>query len=81
MWDPDFPGTGLQILCQWNVDSGFQSLVGFRIPTAYSGFQRPRFRIPQAKIFGFRNRESGFSYMGRQNDLWQKEDLDDPRNR
>ena len=26
------PGTGLRILCQWNLDSGFQSLVGFRIP-------------------------------------------------
>ena len=26
------PGTGFRILCQWNLDSGFQSLVGFRIP-------------------------------------------------
>ena len=31
---------------QWDLDSGFQSLVGFWIPTAlYSGFQGPGFRI------------------------------------
>ena len=30
-------------LCQWNLDSGFQSLVGFRIPGAV-------FRIPKSKI-------------------------------
>ena len=26
------PGTGFWIPCQWNLDSGLQSLVGFRIP-------------------------------------------------
>ena len=25
------PGTGFRVLCQWNVDSRLQSLVGFRI--------------------------------------------------
>ena len=36
-WIPD-PGvtlnSGLLIFCQWNLDSEFQSLVGFRIPWA-----------------------------------------------
>ena len=36
-------GTGFRILCQWNLDSGFESLVGFRSPWVV-------FRIPQAKI-------------------------------
>ena len=26
------PRQGFQILCQWNLDSGFQALEGFRIP-------------------------------------------------
>ena len=26
------PGTGFRILCHWNLDSGFQWLVGFWIP-------------------------------------------------
>ena len=26
------PGTGFQVPCQWHLDSGFQSLVGFQIP-------------------------------------------------
>ena len=26
------PGTGFQVLCQWHLHSGFQSLVGFQIP-------------------------------------------------
>ena len=30
----------------WNLDSGFQSLVGFRIPCVVSGFQSPGFRNP-----------------------------------
>ena len=37
------PGTGLLVLCQLNLDSGFQSLVGVRIRWAV-------FRIPKAKI-------------------------------
>ena len=39
------------ILCRWNLDSGFQSLVGFRIPWAVVRISKPRIpRIPQAKI-------------------------------
>ena len=33
-------------LCQWNLDSRFQSLVGFRIPLAV-------FRIPMPRLFDF----------------------------
>ena len=45
------PETVFRILCQWNLDYGFQSLVGFRIPWAvYSGIQCPGFRIPPVKI-------------------------------
>ena len=36
------PGTGLQILCQWNLDSEFLRL--------YSGSQNPGFPIQQVKI-------------------------------
>ena len=67
-------GPGFRILCQWNLDSGFQALVGFRIFfELYSGFQSPEsrvlrqkfsgFRIPQAKMS--RIPEYGFSYMER----------------
>ena len=35
--------TGFRILCQWNLDSGFQSSVGFRIPWAV-------FPIPKSRI-------------------------------
>ena len=42
--------SGFQVLdfgpCQWNLDSGFQSLVGFRIPWAV--FQIPEPRIPDS---------------------------------
>ena len=51
--------TGFWILCQWNLDSGFQSLVGFRIPPA----KFPRFRIPHAKTSQIT--ESEFPYMRR----------------
>ena len=30
-WIPDSRSC-IPILCQWNLDSGFQSVVGFRIP-------------------------------------------------
>ena len=36
-------------LCRWNIDSGFQSLVGFWIPKAV-------FQIPQAEISRFADR-------------------------
>ena len=44
------PGNGFQRLCQCNLDSGFQSLVGFRIPRDVLRIPNPGFRIPQAKI-------------------------------
>ena len=39
----------------WNLDSGFQSLAGFRIPCIVSGFQSPGFRIPQANFSGIQD--------------------------
>ena len=50
------PGTGLRIPCQWNLDSGFQSLVGFRIPWAVFWiptlwFQILRIRLPKVQFF------------------------------
>ena len=49
-WIPWAVDSGLQVLdsslCQWNWDSGFQSLVGFRIPKAV-------FRIPKPRIAHF----------------------------
>ena len=58
-------------LCQWNLDSGFHSLVGFRIPGAVFWIPNSRiphstskifsqFRIPEAKIS--RIPESEFPY-------------------
>ena len=50
------PGTGFRILCQWNFDSGFQSLVRLQIPrlksripdstTQISWIQRLAFSLP-----------------------------------
>ena len=37
-------------LCQQNLDSGFQSLVGFRIPWAVFRIQKPRIRDTTSKI-------------------------------
>ena len=34
--------TGLRILCEWNLDSRFQSLVRFRIPRAVLQISKPR---------------------------------------
>ena len=65
----------IAILCQWNMDSGFQSLVGSVLDSLScipdskaqdSGFHElnfPRFRIPHAKIL--RISESVFPYTGR----------------
>ena len=47
------PATGFRIIWKWNLDSGFQSLMGFGIPW-------PVFRIPQPKISLIP--ESGFPY-------------------
>ena len=37
-------------LCQQNLNSGFQSLVGFRIPRAVFGIQKPRIPDSTSKI-------------------------------
>ena len=66
-------------LCQWNLDSGFQSFVGFRISLSCidipdskaqgSRFQDFfRFWIPQAKIFWIP--EFGFRYIMERNKIW-----------
>ena len=44
------PGNGFPRLCQCNLDSGFQSLVGFPIPRAVLWIPNPGFQIPQAEI-------------------------------
>ena len=50
-------GTGLRILCQWNLDSRFQSLVRFRIPRAVLRISKPRIphsiRMTDFPDFGF----------------------------
>ena len=62
--DPGFYAmdSGFQVLvsslCQWNPDSGFQSLVGFRIHWGVVGFQSPGLQISQVKFSGIP--ESGF---------------------
>ena len=55
--------SGFQVLdssfCQWNLDSEFQSLVGFQIPWAVFWIPKPRIPDSTIKIFhGFRNGES-----------------------
>ena len=67
-------GAGRPSLCQWNLGSGFQSLLGFPDSLSSildskaqdSGFHKQNVlgsRIPHAKIS--RIPRSGFSYMGR----------------
>ena len=54
--------SGFQVLdfslFQENLDSGFQSLVGSGFLETYSGFQSPRFPIPEEKVLEF-------TYLGR----------------
>ena len=45
-------------LCQWNLDSGFQSLVESGFRKLYSGFQSQGFRIPREKFSLFQNRDA-----------------------
>ena len=62
------------------VDSGFQALASFRFFVSGTWIPDSLSYIPDSKaqdsifykqkFLGFRNRESGFSYMGRQYDLW-----------
>ena len=58
---------GFQVLdssiCQWNLKSGFQSLVGFRI--LWAVFLIPKPRIPDSTAKIARIPESGFLYMER----------------
>ena len=56
------PGPRFRILCQWNLDSGFQSLVGFRIHWAVFRILKPRFAHSTRKIS--RIPDSGFPYRG-----------------
>ena len=46
------PSTGFQIICQWNLDSGFQSSVRSGFLELHFRFQTPGFRIPEAKTCG-----------------------------
>ena len=48
------PGTEFRFLCQWDLDSGFQSLEGFRITWAVFQIPESRIRIPQPKFLIFR---------------------------
>ena len=65
------PSRGFWILCQWNLDSGVESLVKFL--ELDSGFQSPGFQIPEAKLCHipvftsniFWIPESVFPYVGR----------------
>ena len=65
------PSRGFWILCQWNLDSGVESLVRFL--ELDSGFQSQGFQIPEAKlrhILVFTSNifwipESVFPYVGR----------------
>ena len=45
------PGSGFRIVCQWNLDSGFQSLVGFQIRSDV--FRTPKPRIPDSTSKNF----------------------------
>jgi len=66
-------GTGFRILCQWNLDSGFQALVGFRIPWTAFRIPKPRILGAAAKIFWIPeltsktvpNSRFPYNYMGR----------------
>ena len=45
------PVIGFRILCQWNLDSGYQSLVGFRIPWVVFRIAKPRIPDYTRKYF------------------------------
>ena len=49
------PGTGFRILSQWNSDSWFQSLVGFRNPSVESRFQHQDSGFHKQTFIRFRN--------------------------
>ena len=50
------PGTRFWIPCQWNLDCGYQSFAGFRIPWAELRIPKPRIPDSTSNIFSkFRN--------------------------
>ena len=65
-WIPTFriPGTRFWIPGQWNLDSGYQSFAGFRIPWAELRIPKPR--IPDSTSNIFPNSGIGLPNMGRQ---------------
>ena len=56
------PCTEFSISCQWNLDSGFQSLAGLLISCA--GFRIPKPRIPDITNKNFRDYGFGLPYLG-----------------
>ena len=58
------PRIGFRILCQWNLDSRFQSLAGSGFLELYSGIPIPRI-LPVPKENISLVPETGFHYMGR----------------
>ena len=56
------PCTEFSISCQWNLDSGFQSLAGLLISCA--GFRIPKPRIPDFTNKTFRDYGFGLPYLG-----------------
>ena len=55
------PATGFRVLCQWNLDSRYQSLVGFQIPGAVFWIPKPRILDYTSKfslILDFKNPHS-----------------------
>ena len=62
LWIPDSRYL-IRTLCNWNLDSEFQSLMRFESLALFSGFQSPGFRILQEKKFPG-SMESGFPNMG-----------------
>ena len=63
--------SGIQVLnaslCQWNLDSRFQLLVGFRIPWAVCRILKPRILDSTSKMLNIRinflDSKSGFPYV------------------
>ena len=67
-WIPDFQFRyWIQDLCQWNLDSGFHSLVGFRVPRAVFRNPKPKILCSKRKSFpdcGFHKQTfSGFPHI------------------
>ena len=63
-------------LCQWNLDPGFQSLVGYRIPWVIFWIPKPRSPDSKSKSFP----DSGFPYEG-DSRAWRKHKPDENKTR